>query len=57
MNPQHGAFGIACVAHQFMGFRWTDESFEVPMNSGNLPLKVTSEWASGKNKKSLVDTV
>lgn len=47
-DKRHSAFGISCVAHSFMGFRWDDETFEVPQGSGHKPMTVVSDWAQNK---------
>lgn len=57
LHPEHGAYAIACVAHQFMGGKWNNEMFEVPMNSKVRPITVTSNWAKGKSREIHIDTV
>ena len=56
-KEQNSAFGIACVAHSFIGGRWDNEEFEVPMNSNHKVINTVSNWAEGKGRDLYMDTV
>lgn len=53
----NGAFGIACVAHEFLSGRFLNDMFEIPMNSGNMVVNATENWIKRKNNTVLIDTV
>ena len=57
LNEKHSAFGIACVAHEFLGNRWDNPWFEVPEGSGHMPIEVTSRWAAGITNERYIDKV
>lgn len=53
----HSGFGISCIAHSFFGFRWNNDIYEVPQNSGHRAINVVSNWAEGKSSDLYIDTV
>ena len=56
-KEENSAFSIACVAHSFVGSRWADEEFQVPMMSGHIPINSVSAWAEGKSRSMYIDSV
>jgi hypothetical protein len=55
--PNVAAFGIACVAHIFVGERFNDDTFQAPMNSQMFPENVTIHWLANKPDRNHLDTV
>lgn len=51
----NGVFGIACVAHEFLGGRFISEDYEIPMNSGMMATNATSDWINNKGNSTHID--
>jgi len=40
----NGIWAPACVAHTMASWKWTDQTWEVPANSGNTMAAVVQRW-------------
>jgi len=47
-NPKNGAWGISCVAHDFVYGRWNNEMYTIPVNTNNSAANTTLNWYLGK---------
>lgn len=47
-RPNVNAFGIACVAHEFLAGRFNNIEFTVPMNSTNTVEYLIENWMKSK---------
>lgn len=56
-NSKFGGFAISCVVHEMMGGKYTLETFEVPMSSGNMLYAAIQSWMKGAAKVSWIDQV
>lgn len=55
---KNGAWGISCVAHDFVYGRWNNDWYAVPENSTNSAANVTLNWYLGKpGSHVVIDTV
>jgi hypothetical protein len=47
-DSKNGAWGVSCVAHDFVYGRWNNEMYTVPGNSSSSAANVTLGWYLGK---------
>ena len=45
---KNGVFAIACALHDMSGGKYSNDIFEVPMNSGNMLYKGIDGWRNGQ---------